>query len=393
LILIHDDMKPANIANNEPHTSIRRAIERGLGFSPLSLFLLFGPALLAVTQANAIADRFYAPISSMLNPLLAWIGKLPMPIAFTFGGDYGVFAMLPFLLLYALPTILIFTCLIAIYKSTGLIDRLSFGLNPLLKPFGLEGHDLVRIIMGFGCNVPAIVSTRSCSSCSRGTCVSAIAFGSACSYQLPATLAVIAAAGFPWLGPCYLAVLAITTLVYLRLTKPTTTYSTKEIRTPQLEYLRTPDWRKVGQDVIKSLKDFTFVALPIFVVICFIAGIIQWSGALVALTSILKPVMVTFNLPPEAALAIVLGSVRKDGIAIGLLNGDMNSLKIAFDNPFQVLTTVYLASVLLPCLVTVLTIWKEMSFKFAIKMIARQASFAALFALGIAWLGFIATYI
>ncbi len=149
MILIHDDMKPANIANNEPHTSIRRAIERGLGFSPLSLFLLFGPALLAVTQANAIADRFYAPISSMLNPLLAWIGKLPMPIAFTFGGDYGVFAMLPFLLLYALPTILIFTCLITIYKSTGLIDRLSFGLNPLLKPFGLEGHDLVRIIMGF----------------------------------------------------------------------------------------------------------------------------------------------------------------------------------------------------------------------------------------------------
>ena len=181
--------------------------------------------------------------------------------------------------------------------------------------------------------------------------------------------------------------------MYLRLTKPTTTYSTKEIRTPQLEYLRTPDWRKVGQDVIKSLKDFTLVALPIFVGICFIAGIMQWSGALVALTSILKPVMVTFNLPPEAALAIVLGSVRKDGIAIGLLNGDMNSLKIAFDNPFQVLTTVYLASVLLPCLVTVLTIWKEMSFKFAIKMIARQASFAALFALGIAWLGFIANYI
>ena len=71
----------------------------------------------------------------------------------------------------------------------------------------------------------------------------------------------------------------------------------------------------------------------------------------------------------------------------------MNSLKIAFDNPFQVLTTVYLASVFCTCLVTVLTIWKEMSFKFAIKMIARQASFAALFALGIAWLGFIATYI
>lgn len=383
-------MKRANIANNEPRKSLGRVIERGLGFSPLSLFLLFGPAILAVTQANALADRFYAPISTMLNPLLDSIAKLPMPIAFTLGGDYGVFAMFPFLLLYALPTILIFTGLITIYKSTGLMDRLSFGLNPLLKPFGLEGRDLVRIIMGFGCNVPAIVSTRSCSSCSRGTCVSAIAFGSACSYQLPATLAVFAAAGFPWLGPCYLAVLAITTLVYLCLTKPTSIFLTKEIRRPQMRDLCTPDWRKVGQDVTNSLKEFTFVALPIFVGICFIAGLMQWSGALVELTSILKPLMVPFNLPSEAALAIVLGSVRKDGIAIGLLNGDMNSLKMPFDNPVQVLTTVYLASVLLPCLVTVLTIWKEMSFKFAIKMIGRQASFAALFALGIAWLGLIA---
>ena len=383
-------MKRANIANNEPRKSLGSAIERGLGFSPLSLFLLFGPAILAVTQANALADRFYAPISTMLNPLLDSIAKLPMPIAFTLGGDYGVFAMFPFLLLYALPTILIFTGLITIYKSTGLMDRLSFGLNPLLKPFGLEGRDLVRIIMGFGCNVPAIVSTRSCSSCSRGTCISAIAFGSACSYQLPATLAVFAAAGFPWLGPCYLAVLAITTLVYLCLTKPTSIFLTKEIRRPQMRDLCTPDWRKVGQDVTNSLKEFTFVALPIFVGICFIAGLMQWSGALVELTSILKPLMVPFNLPSEAALAIVLGSVRKDGIAIGLLNGDMNSLKMPFDNPVQVLTTVYLASVLLPCLVTVLTIWKEMSFKFAIKMIGRQASFAALFALGIAWLGLIA---
>ena len=133
------------------------------------------------------------------------------------------------------------------------------------------------------------------------------------------------------------------------------------------------------------------MALPIFLGICFIAGLMQWSGVLGSLTSILRPVMAVFNLPAEAALSIVLGSVRKDGIAIALLNGDMNSLKIALDTPVQVLTSVYLASVLLPCLVTVLTIWKELGFKFGIKMLGRQASFAALFALGIAWLGLIAT--
>lgn len=371
--------------------SLELGLARVLSFTPLSLLLLFGPACVAVMQANAFANRFYDSISSMLNPVLSRINELPRPLSSTLGGDYGVIAMFPFLLLYALPTILIFSGLITIYKSTGLLDLLSFGLNRLLKPFGLEGRDLVRVIMGFGCNVPAVVATRSCSRCSRSTCVSAIAFGSACSYQLPATLAVFVAAGFTWLGPFYLAVLAITTLLYLRLTKPPLIHRQNEIWQSQLGYLRSPDWREVARNILKCFKEFTFVALPIFLGICFIAGLMQWSGVLGSLTSILRPVMAVFNLPAEAALSIVLGSVRKDGIAIALLNGDMNSLKIALDTPVQVLTSVYLASVLLPCLVTVLTIWKELGFKFGIKMLGRQASFAALFALGIAWLGLIAT--
>ena len=181
-----------------------RALEGALSFAPLSLLLLFAPACYAVIQANAFADALYGSVSKTCEPLLAWLHLLPAPLAATLGGDYGVFAMLPFLLLYALPTIITFTVLIEIYKTTGLIDRLSSALYPWLRPFGLAGRDLVRVVMGFGCNVPAVVATRSCSSCSRGTCISAISFGSACSYQLPATLAVFAASGFLWLGPIYL---------------------------------------------------------------------------------------------------------------------------------------------------------------------------------------------
>jgi Fe2+ transport system protein B len=53
-----------------------------------------------------------------------------------------------------------------------------------------------------GCNVPAVISTRGCSSCSRGTCISAIAFGSACSYQFGATLGVFSAAELPYGDRC-----------------------------------------------------------------------------------------------------------------------------------------------------------------------------------------------
>ena len=145
----------------------RLSLERLLSFAPFSLLLLFGPAWGAVMQANALADRCYDTVGALLAPLLSWLDTLPAPLVAVLAGDYGVFAMLPFLLLYALPTVLIFTVLIEVYKGTRLIDRLSYGLHPWLQPFGLGGRDLVRVVMGFGCNVPAVVASRSAPSCSR----------------------------------------------------------------------------------------------------------------------------------------------------------------------------------------------------------------------------------
>ncbi len=370
-------------------SSLWLVLERLLSFAPLSLLLLFAPACYAVIQANALADALYGTVSKTFEPLLAWLHLLPAPLAATLGGDYGVFAMLPFLLLYALPTIITFTVLVEIYKTSGLIDRLSSALYPWLRPFGLAGRDLVRVVMGFGCNVPAVVATRSCSSCSRGTCISAISFGSACSYQLPATLAVFAASGFLWLGPIYLIFLALTTLIYVRLTTP------KSLRIAQSKLprpglgvgtLRWPKWRAVLRESLRSLYNFICIAFPIFVCICVFAGSLQWLGVLGWVARLFAPVMAVFNLPPEAALAVVLGSVRKDGLAIGLLDG-ADALKVPLESSVQVLTAVYLAGVLLPCMVTALTVAREMRPSFAFKMIGRQAIFAALFSICIAWSG------
>ena len=371
-----------------PTGRIRSFIIKALGFSPVSLLLLLGPAWLAVTQANNLANKLYDPLMNRLQAPLAWLNELPGAWPALLAGDYGVVAMLPFLVLYALPTIVIFSVLLAVYKYTGLIDHLSYGLHSWLKPFGLGGRDLVRVVMGFGCNVPAIVATRSCSSCSRGACVSAISFGSACSYQLPATLAVFAASGYAWLGLVYLVTLAISSLLYLRWTTPRSlrNENNRSLLLP-LGNLQSPNCGVIVREIRQSLGDFFGIALPIFVAICVFAGLCQWFGALDALTHLCAPLMALFRLPPEAALAIILGAVRKDGIAIGLLDANWHALKVPMDQPLQIVTAVYLAGVLLPCMVTMLTVAREMRPSFAFKMIARQASFAALFSLLIAWGG------
>jgi ferrous iron transport protein B len=357
--------------------------------NPLAaLALLFLPAGLAVVNANRFADWLYEPLGTLLEPLLARIAAWPSLPAALFGGDYGLVAMFPFLILYAAPTILVFSAILAIYKSSGLIDRLSVALHPWLRPFGIGGRDLVRVVMGFGCNVPAVIASRACHSCSRGACVSAISFGSACSYQLPATLAVFAAAGMAGMGLVYLVVLAATTLIYLRFTTPKALrLAGNALLLLPADPLHPPSWRGVWREVAVNLKQFVVLAFPVFVAICFAAAALAWTGALDWLAKALTPVMTLFNLPGEAATAVVLGSIRKDGLAIGLLDSDWGALKVALETPAQVLTAVYLAGVLLPCLVTLFTIGKEMRWNFAAKLAGRQMAWAAGFSLLIAWVG------
>ena len=92
--------------------------------------------------------------------------------------------------------------------------------------------------------------------------------------------------------------------------------------------------------------------------------------------------MALFHLPAEAALPVVLASVRKDGI---LLFAEPDLVEAL--TPLQVLTGVYLAGVLLPCLVTMLTIAREQSKHFVLKLIGRQALAATVFTVLLAWGG------
>jgi Fe2+ transport system protein B len=190
------------------------------------------------------------------------------------------------------------------------------------------------------------------------------------------------------MGLVYLLVLAATTLIYLRFTTPKALrLAGNGLLLPPSDPLHRPSWRAVWREMAGNLKQFVFMALPVFVVICFAAAALASLGVLDRLARALTPVMAVFNLPGEAATAVVLGSIRKDGLAIGLLDADWGALKVALASPAQVLTAVYLAGVLLPCLVTLYTIAREMRWHFALRLCGRQMAWAGGFSLVIAWIG------
>lgn len=359
----------------------RRIFERPYIGPLVSICLLLLPAAVAVWFANTLAGELNPLVGMAFEPLVTWAETLPEPLATMLASQYGFLSMGPFLLVWAGPTMLIFAVIIGVYKNTGLVTRMTVSLHPTMRRVGLTGRDLVRVVMGFGCNVPAVINTRSCSDCTRCTTISAISFGSACSYQFPATLAVFAAVGMWWLVGPYLAVLAVTTFIYVAAIAPEEARQSHTV-IDRRTFLNWSDPRAVAREAWSALREFFVKALPVFVVITFIAALLDEGGVIDALGSVLGPVMGVFNLPADAALTVVLASVRKDGIAL-LTEGET----AASLSPVEVLVAVYLAGVLLPCLVTAFTVAREVSARWALKMMARQAAAAIGFSIAIAWLG------
>ncbi|HAY30385.1 ferrous iron transport protein B, partial [Alistipes sp.] len=63
-----------------------------------------------------------------------------------------------------LPNILILFFFISLMEDTGYMARAAFIMDKLMHKIGLHGKSFIPLLMGFGCNVPAIMATRTLSS-------------------------------------------------------------------------------------------------------------------------------------------------------------------------------------------------------------------------------------
>ncbi|MFC1505317.1 ferrous iron transport protein B, partial [Thermodesulfobacteriota bacterium] len=59
-----------------------------------------------------------------------------------------------------LPNILILFFCIALFEDTGYMARAAFLMDKVMHLIGLHGKSFIPMLMGFGCNVPAIMATR-----------------------------------------------------------------------------------------------------------------------------------------------------------------------------------------------------------------------------------------
>ena len=92
-----------------------------------------------------------------------------------------------------LPNILILFFFISIMEDSGYMARAAFIMDKMMHSFGLHGRSFIPMVMGFGCNVPAIMATRTLRSPSDRLLTMLIIPFMSCSARLPVYVLFISA--------------------------------------------------------------------------------------------------------------------------------------------------------------------------------------------------------
>lgn len=346
----------------------------------LALLLSFA---LPVWLAYGLSD-FLQPWAdaALIEPLDQALAGAPPGLRTLLLGGYGVVSLGLYSFIWAFPVVALIGLAMALTEESGIKDRMTAALDPALRHIGLSGRDLVPVLSGFGCNVVATFQSRGCSTCTRRACVSLIAFGSACSYQIGATLSVFGAAGHMGLFAPYLLLLFAVGAVHTRLWHGALR---AEDAAPLagMAYLQWPSWRGVAWRLRAVLAQFLKQAMPVFLLICVVASLLDGAGALQALASLLRAPLAALGLPADAATGVVFSVLRKDGLLA--LNQGQGAL-LARLNAAQVFVLVWLASTCSACLVTLWTVGRELGARHAWILAARQAATSVLTAWLLAWL-------
>lgn len=92
-----------------------------------------------------------------------------------------------------LPNILILFFFISLMEDTGYMARAAFIMDKIMHKVGLHGQSFIPLLMGFGCNVPAIMSTRTIKNRNNRLLTILINPFMSCSARLPVYVLIISA--------------------------------------------------------------------------------------------------------------------------------------------------------------------------------------------------------
>lgn len=306
----------------------------GVPFFFVVMYLMF---MFSINIGSAFIDFFDIGVGALLvdgghylldDHLPVWLVTL---IADGVGG--GVQTVATFI-----PVIACLYLFLAVLESSGYMSRAAFVLDKVMQKIGLPGKAFVPLVLGFGCNVPSIMATRTLDQERERKLAASMAPFMSCGARLP-VYALFAAAFFPESGQNVvfsLYLLGIVAAVITGLVLKNTLYpGSSDSLVMEMPDYELPTMRNVVIKTWQKLKRFVMGAGKTIVVVVTILSFLNSVGTdgsfgnqdsensvLSTVSKVVTPVFAPIGIEQDnwpATVGIITGIFAKEAV-VGTLN-------------------------------------------------------------------------
>lgn len=283
-----------------------------------------------------------------------------------------------------IPFVIPFYLLLAAIEDSGLLTRVAFMMDSAMHKIGLHGKALIPIILGYGCNVPAIHSCKIMET-RRERLLAAFAITFApCSARTIILFGMVGLfVGIHWALLLYIVDIIVIFAMGRIAMKAVPGKSTGLIM--EMSSFKWPSFKVVTKQTWARTKSIIYVVFPIYIVGSALIQILYALDLLTPISNVMTPLTEWWlGLPAFAGILLILGTVRKELIMVGAVAilGTTNLL-VGF-TPAQLVVMALVAMLYIPCIATVAILGKEFGWKATTVITAANIS-VALIAGGLAF--------
>lgn len=387
--------KDAVIFNDKDYTAKERKIDKVLTNKytaiPAMFLLLMIIFFITIRFANYPSELLFAAFNfvgeQIKNILLGW-GVTEFWIGLLVDGGYKV---LTWVIAVMLPPMAIFFPLFTILEDLGVLPRIAFNMDGVLKKCGACGKQSLTMCMGFGCNACGVTGARIIDSPRERLLAILTNSFVPCNGRFPTIITIITMflATVSNQASVFTGVLIFCVVIFIGIAMTllvSKLLSKTILKGEQSSFvLELPPYRrpKVGEVIVRSIFDRTLQVLFRAIIIALPAGIIIWLlsnmqindlGILNYCVNFLNPFAQLIGLDGVILIAFVLGFPANEIVlpialmlysSTGVLSDGMELVQtkeILLMNGWTIKTaicTILFSLMHWPCSTTCLTIYKE----------------------------------
>lgn len=373
-LIAHHVQIPATLSDNTTDKIDRILLHKWLGLPIFfaAIFLLFQ---FIFTAGKPLQDGLAWALdllrTAALEPLFAnspaWLSGLMLDGIFN-----GVATVAAFV-----PIIILFFLVMSMVEDSGYLSRAAFLMDALMAKMGLDGRGFVMMLMGFGCNVPALMGTRIMRSRPMRLLTMLVIPLSLCSARLQVFIFMITALFTAKQAPFVLFTLYIMSFATMFLTavlfqgqyKNTEPFILElpPYRFPTLRQIVLRGWHEVKHFLNRATKFIIIGVVLVWVLTNFPSDVPPASSGTYAgqIGTLFAPILDPIGINSQLAIALIFGFVAKE-IVVGSLaviygmQGDALMVQMATQVDWvQAMSFMLFTLIYTPCLSTVATLRSE----------------------------------